>query len=228
MFMTPKPSLSHSLPPGLSALLRFEREWLAARAPARSRGPRWWLAPQAEAVEGFQLLTVGAERRGDGCVRCDLGLWPVSDGSLDEIVLQHVIDPSAASMALLAESVRSLADGGCLWLFGGNPLSPCSPAWRRDKSSGWSTSAPGRAGALLGRLGLTPLELVRLGAWLPGTTAMAAGPHWTAPLRSAYVIRAEKRVARVIALPRPVRAPAAPASPLVTTFSATARGANGR
>ncbi len=155
--------------------------------------PWLWCGPVARAApegagRGLCLSPDGAGRW-TGPVACGLPL-PLPSEAFGTVVLQHVARPSGDCGApLLEEAARLLVNGGRLWLFVLNPLSPYRWRWRR---SGVSASEPLSWRRRLRQAGLAP-EPVSQGlgpTWSPQPTSMVQqGPG----LRAAYLLCAEKR-----------------------------------
>ena len=60
----------------------------------------------------------------EGAFRATADAWPISDQSLDVVVLRHVFEFDASPKVLLGEALRVVARGGHLLIAGVHPLSP--------------------------------------------------------------------------------------------------------
>lgn len=109
----------------LRRLLREEDAWLLRQIG--SERPVVWLRPQplgAAARHGILALRVGAGGLMRGALRADSDAWPWADNSIPAIVLQHVVEGSASTEKLLAESARVLAPEGRLYILRFDRMSP--------------------------------------------------------------------------------------------------------
>lgn len=121
------PSVHASAGPhhALRRLLREEDAWLLRQIG--SERPVVWLRPQplgAAARHGILALRVGSDGSLRGALRASAKAWPWADDSIPAIVLQHVVEGSAASAYLLAESARVLAPEGRLYILRFDRFSP--------------------------------------------------------------------------------------------------------
>lgn len=195
----------------LRHLLAAEDAWLARQLhPAQ---PVLWLRPQPAGYPGRTTGGVAGREpwprpqpapsrlllrlRGDrlqGRLCSAAGAWPWPDGSLPQIVLQHVAEDGRRSAGLLAEAARTLAPGGHLYLLRYDRLSPWywrhgRRALRRDAAGllVWPLDAlwAHRYGLSLEyRHALGPRGFQPDADWLAGTRGDA--PGWRGQLRSAF------------------------------------------
>lgn len=175
------------------AVLDSEAPLVAHALGARPAQPWLWLAPSSATAagdlpdRGLRLRPDGSQWRGS--VRCALP-WPLPNGSIGAIVVQHGLQTAAGAAPLLAECSRVLAAGGVLWLLALNPLTPYRWRWRGS--------------ALLAAEPLTWRRRLRQAGLTPAPVSHGLGPRWAVEadaviqqgpgLRAAYALRADKRV----------------------------------
>jgi SAM-dependent methyltransferase len=109
----------------LRRLLREEDAWLLRQIG--SERPVIWLRPQplgSAARHGILALRIGPDAMMRGGLKACADAWPLADGSIPTIVLQHVMEGAPWSEALLAESARVLAPEGRLYVLRFDRMSP--------------------------------------------------------------------------------------------------------
>jgi len=168
-------------------------EQTVARALADRPGQPWlWCGPVLRTTDGpgrGLYLASGGRGHWQGQVRCALPL-PLPSEAFGAIVLQHVARPDGpCGPELLDEAARLLVNGGRLWLFVLNPLSPYRWRWR---GSGIRASEPLAWRRRLRQAGLEP-DAVSQGQGPSWTVAASPVPQQGPGLRAAYLLRAEKR-----------------------------------
>ena len=193
----------------IRALFALERVWVAQAMRSRVGSVRVWMLPDARCAQDEpEAPTVLLSRAGDGwqgALRAEWGCLPFSDASVGQLVVQHVLDDAPSASVLLAECARVLAMDGELLVFGLNPAGITRLRLGLSTRRPERIRLPGRLRATLGGLGLVVAPPLGVGGGV--VDAVPAPRRW---LRSAYVLRARKRVAQVIplsrAVPRRVRA----------------------
>ncbi|WP_051786474.1 class I SAM-dependent methyltransferase [Endozoicomonas numazuensis] len=135
--------------------------------------------------------------------------WPVTPGSLDLVLLHHMVEVSDRPHRLLSEAGNTIIPGGKMVVVGFNPLSLCNvkrmllPSYRK-LFSGVQFISPSRMRDWLTLLGFS-VEKVIHGAYLfpgnPSVKGMGAElveqrcHNWTLPFGSFYIIVATREVA---------------------------------
>ncbi|MEO5630116.1 MAG: methyltransferase domain-containing protein [Thermomonas sp.] len=192
----PEPALAAAWFAGVAgqAVIASEAELLRLACRERPGQPGLWLQPgvmDLEEADCWDIAGLRLHAAGDGFggdVRCGTTL-PLASDSCGVVVVQHLADISAAPADLLAECARVLVPGGRLWLLALNPLAPYRLRWSRQ--------GPRAAEPVTWRRRLRAVGLA------PEPVSQGLGPTWTvsanprvqdgAGLRSAFVLRAEKR-----------------------------------
>lgn len=179
----------------------LDEEWAlvsGGASPGRSLRIAAFPVPSSAQALG---LHAGTRLRVAGPVECAEDAFPFEDGAWPRVVLQHVIERPGVGRGLLAESIRVLAPGGELVIFGLDPFAPGVLArWISDPK--WRCSvapvAPYRLAHVVGMAGLARV------------TVEGRGPRWrSTPLagelletggwgRCLYILRARKLEARVV------------------------------
>lgn len=146
-------------------------------------------------------LHVERDHRLGGPVTCAEDALPFEDGAWPRVVLQHVIERPGVGRSLLAESVRVLAPGGELVVFGLDPFAPgvlgrwvSDAGWRREIAP----VPPYRLAHVVGLMGLARVSVEGRGPrWraFPAPAELTRSGGWG---RCLYVLRARKLEARVI------------------------------
>lgn len=177
--------------PGQAVLA--SQDAMVAEALADRPGQPWlWCGPvprDASALAGRGLYLAPDKGHWSGRIACGLPL-PLPRESFGAVVLQHVARPAGAfGPALFEEASRLLVNGGRLWLFVLNPLTPYRWRWR---GSGIAASEP-----------LAWRKRLRAAGLVPDAVSQGLGPNWVVQaspvpqqgpgLRAAYLLRAEKR-----------------------------------
>ncbi|WP_172806892.1 hypothetical protein [Endozoicomonas arenosclerae] len=135
--------------------------------------------------------------------------WPVSPGSLDLVLLHHIVEVSDRPHRLLSEAGNTIIPGGKMLVVGFNPLSLCSltrmvlPSYRR-LFNGVQFISPNRMRDWLTLLGFS-VEKVIHGAYLFPSNHPTKGlgselveqrcHNWMLPFGSFYIIVATREVA---------------------------------
>ena len=172
------------------ALLHSEQATVERALGERPAQPWLRLSPQplSEPGAGRSLALAACEGGWRGAIRCALPL-PLPSETFATVVLQHVGVAGASGEGLFEECARILVPGGRLWLFALNPLAPYRWRWR---GQGLRASEPLAWRRRLRAVGLQPDPVSEgLGpTWSVGVDGrLQSGPG----LRSAYLLRAEKR-----------------------------------
>jgi SAM-dependent methyltransferase len=193
----------------VASLIAAERAWLESRRVQWPQATEVWVHPARVAQQsGCLSLGLSDDGRLAGPLVARADLLPFADDSVQRIVLQHALDMRPAPQALLRESVRVLAPGGILVLFGFDALSPT--IWRCRIARGTVRRAvgvqlPGRLAMLGTQLGLSDIQRFGFSAdAAAGTSAVREG-GWPRP---AFALQARKNSRNVIALRRTSQAPA--------------------
>ena len=170
------------------------------------------LSPPALPLLGCWIrLQVSEDRyHGDLQALADEAL-PFIDDAFELVLLQHALEATAMSAALLDEAVRVLAPGGLLAITGVHPISAWAP-WFRSRSHGQQASPRLPMGYVhdLQLAGFEIEQVRRVGCVFPGSTM--AHSTATSLLGGGYVLIARKRRRAVTPLriqPKPLAAPAA-------------------
>jgi SAM-dependent methyltransferase len=178
-----------------------DEEWtLLADGASPGRSLRIAPCPLPSTAQALGLHAAGDARLG-GPIACAEDALPFEDGAWPRVVLQHVIERPGVGRSLLAESVRVLAPGGELVVFGLDPFAPgvlgrwiSDARWRREVAP----VPPYRLAHVVGLIGLARVTVEGRGPrWrsLPGAGELAHAGGWG---RCLYVLRARKLEARVI------------------------------
>jgi len=182
----------------LRPLFALERVWSLQATRLRESGVRLVLLPDPACLEdadGAPLVMARCGESWTGTVRCAWPQLPFADGSVDQVVVQHVLEDAESAPALFAECVRVLSDDGELLVFGLNPGGSarlrCTWSSRRPRR----VRLPGRLREALVRFGLVVAPPLGL-----GSGRVEAVPAPKRFLRPVYVLRARKHIARVIPL----------------------------
>jgi hypothetical protein len=155
-----------------------------------------------------------------GPLRCLDAALPFEDGVWPRVVLQHVLEQPGRTRALLAESIRVLAPGGDLLVFGFDPFAPAvlcrwigRASWRRSVAP----VPPYRLAHLVGLAGLGRVTVECLGSRLrvlPEAGQIERNRGWGC---SIYLLRARKLEARILPWRRLSPRVSAPAHGLAPT-----------
>ncbi|MDP0589692.1 MAG: hypothetical protein QS748_11095 [Candidatus Endonucleobacter bathymodioli] len=71
----------------------------------------------------FKLINTPTASHGLSAIACDANFWPINPGSLDLILLHHVLDIADSPHRLLIEAAKSIIPEGKLVVLGFNPCS---------------------------------------------------------------------------------------------------------
>ncbi|WP_252179958.1 methyltransferase domain-containing protein [Endozoicomonas sp. 4G] len=138
----------------------------------------------------------------------DLNHWPVAPGSLDLVLLHHMLEVSDRPHRLLSEAGHTIIPGGKMMVVGFNPLSLCNikrvmfPGYRK-LFSGVQFISPSRMRDWLTLLGFSVEKVLYGGYLLPsGPSAMGLKSelieqrcrNWMLPFGSFYIIVATREV----------------------------------
>lgn len=195
-----RPSEPEHIEGALPAQL-MEEEWAVAESgisPGRAlRIAACDLASDARVL----ALQAGPGPALGGPLHCRDAALPFEDGAWPRVVLQHVLEQPGRTRALLAESIRVLAPGGDLMVFGFDPFAPAvlcrwiaRSSWRRAVAP----VPPYRLGHLVGMAGLGRVTIENLGSrWrvLPELGEIRRNRGWGCCI---YLLRARKLEARVL------------------------------
>lgn len=203
--------------PAVQALAQFEANLACARLANEPDGCGLWVspwpatAPRPPAGFPIEIGLTGTDVLA-GAYRCSSTLWPIADGALAYVVLQHVLEFVVEPEELLAEAARALRGHGQLLLFGLRPMS-----WARLRGN-WRNSPTRWTAAtnwvqVCRALGLSDIKVTRFAVGWPSVTPESA--DWlnkTLPsLGSAYVLSARRRGVRMRPVVRDVRTSRLPA-----------------
>ena len=203
-----------------------------------------WLGPAPELAEVASRCMVRLALQGVGPTRAPFAApsrfasgvvadpmeLPLSSGSLDGVVLHHVLDCAADPRAVVREATRVLRPGGRLLVAGFNPFSLWALARLRPALRGFGSVGTWRLCEWLAVLGLAPSAPVgyvfyrgalplaldgarwrRLGAWLDRCQAPLGGAYLLVATKVGYGTivdqRRRRRAERALggALPSPAR-----------------------
>jgi SAM-dependent methyltransferase len=178
-----------------------EEEWaLLADGASPGRSLRVAPCPLPSTAQALGLHAEPEHRLG-GPLSCAEDALPFEDGAWPRVVLQHVIERPGVGRSLLSESVRVLAPGGELVVFGLDPFAPgvlgrwlFDALWRREVAP----VPPYRLAHVVGLMGLARVSVEGRGPrWRssPGPGGIVRAGGWG---RCLYVLRARKLEARVI------------------------------
>ncbi|WP_422137949.1 hypothetical protein [Endozoicomonas sp. ALC020] len=172
-----------------------------------SVSPTAALLSESQVSRNFQFHPLNSEPTSS--LLLDPYHWPIAPGSLDLVLLHHMVEVSDRPHRLLSEAGHTIIPGGKMMVVGFNPLSLCNikrmilPGYRR-LFSGVQFISPSRMKDWLTLLGFS-VEKVIHGAYLFPSTHSAMGlkselieqrcRSWMLPFGSFYIIVATREVA---------------------------------